>query len=198
MAHPTRQDLRHRLCRGLKQVGVAYVKCHNCTAKTLSNNIWTKFGFQILQSKWEMVSKVVENDRDKILWVFLIQTDQLAVVFQLDIVVQIWKKRSLKKIWGWKEEVEKMWEMKATLALLIISVAPTWRVVPTAHFFKETNILLDHLCCDYRTHLQCHGFDKLMQCHNIDFRQTCTHFLQDLIVVMRKSDHCIKADPKDS
>ena len=47
----------------------------------------TEYGLQSLKSKWEILPKVVENDRAKTLQDFQIQTDKQVMANQPDIVV---------------------------------------------------------------------------------------------------------------
>ncbi|XP_077138906.1 uncharacterized protein LOC143804564 [Ranitomeya variabilis] len=103
------------------------------------HSIWTK-------SRWETPEKVVENERDKILWDFKIQMDKQVFGYQPDIMIvdkdqktamiidvsvpsdsNIRKKEYEKqeKYQGLKGELNKMWKVKATVILAVLGALRT-------------------------------------------------------------------------
>ncbi len=123
------------------QAGSAYMERHNQVAVIVYRNICHEYGLEVPRSKWKTPPKVVENDRAKILWDFKIQTDKLVMANQPDIVLidkqqkkalvidvaipsdsNIRKKEheKLEKYQGLKEELEKMWKVRATVVPVVI------------------------------------------------------------------------------
>ncbi|TWW67366.1 hypothetical protein D4764_02G0004070 [Takifugu flavidus] len=121
--------------------GKAYMERHNQVAGIVYRKFCTKYGLEVPGSRWETPPKVVENKQAKILWDFQIQTDKMMVTNQPDIVMvdkhqktvvvidvaipsdsNIRKKEheKLEKYQGLKEEIERMWGMKATVVLVVI------------------------------------------------------------------------------
>ena len=102
-------------------------------------NICAEYGLEVPKSKWEMHPKVA---RAKILWHLQIQTDKkvmanlhdTVVVYELQKIVTVMidvaipsdrnikrkKHEKLQKYQGLKEEVEKMWELKAAVVPVVI------------------------------------------------------------------------------
>ncbi|TWW77705.1 hypothetical protein D4764_12G0010950 [Takifugu flavidus] len=112
-------------------------------------NICTEYGLEVPGARWETPPKGVENEQAKILWDFQTQTDKMVVANQPDIVVvdkhrktvvvidvaipsdsNIRKKEheKLEKYQGLKEEMERMWGMKATVVPVVIWTL--WAVTP--------------------------------------------------------------------
>ena len=104
-------------------------------------NICTEYGLEVPRSQWKTPPKVVENDQAKILWDFQIKTDKLVMANQPDIVLidkkqqkavvidivipsdsNIWRKdhEKIDIYQGLKEELEKMWGIKATVVPVVI------------------------------------------------------------------------------
>lgn len=121
--------------------GKAYLERHNQVAGIVYRNICTEYGLEVPRSRWETPPKVMENNRAKILWDFQIQTDKMVMANQPDIVVMdkqqktvvvvdvaipsdsnIRKKEQekLEKYQGLKEELEKMWGVKASVVPVVI------------------------------------------------------------------------------
>ncbi|TWW73493.1 hypothetical protein D4764_15G0008870 [Takifugu flavidus] len=119
--------------------GKAYMERHNQVAGIVYRNICTEYGLEVPGSRWETTPKVLENKQAKILWDFQIQTDKMVVANQPDVVVvdkhqktlvviaipsnsNIKKKQheKLEKYQGLKEEMERMWGMKATVVPVVI------------------------------------------------------------------------------
>ncbi|TWW62748.1 hypothetical protein D4764_04G0013950 [Takifugu flavidus] len=134
-------DVQH-ITAGCKMLaGKAYMERHNQVAGIVYRNICTKYGWEVPGSRWETPPKVVENKQAKILWDFQIQTDKMVVANQPDRVVvdkhrktvvvidvaipsdsNIRKKEheKLEKYQGLKEEMERMWGIKATVVPVVI------------------------------------------------------------------------------
>ncbi|TWW76591.1 hypothetical protein D4764_13G0012530 [Takifugu flavidus] len=121
--------------------GKAYMERHNQVAGIVYRNICTEYGLEVPGSRWETPPKVLENKQAKILWDFQIQTDKMVVANQPDTLVvgkhrktvgvidvaipsdsNIRKKEhaKLEKYQGLKEEMERMWGMKATVVPVVI------------------------------------------------------------------------------
>ncbi|TWW53461.1 uncharacterized protein LOC130519722 [Takifugu flavidus] len=148
--YQTRQDPRcgdapetvQHITAGCKMLaGKAYMERHNQVAGIVYRNICTEYGLEVPGTRWETPPKVVENEQAKILWDFQIQTDKMVVANQPDIVVvdkhqktvvvidvaipndgNIRKKEheKLEKYRGLKEEMERMWGMKAPVVPVVI------------------------------------------------------------------------------
>ncbi|XP_051911362.1 uncharacterized protein LOC127593748 [Hippocampus zosterae] len=149
----TRQDPMCRLCKeapetiqhitaGCKMLaGKAYMERHNQVAGIVYRNICAEYGLETPRSKWETPPKVVENNRAKILWDFLIQTDKMVMANQPDIVIidkgqrkavvvdvavpsdgNIRKKEheKLEKYQGLREELERAWKVKVTVVPVVV------------------------------------------------------------------------------
>ncbi|TWW69428.1 ATP-dependent Clp protease proteolytic subunit, mitochondrial [Takifugu flavidus] len=143
----TRQDPRCRLCgdapetvqhitAGCKMLaGKAYMERHNQVAGIVYRNICTEYGLEVPGSRWETPTKVLENKQAKILWDFQIQTHKMVVVNQPDIVVVDKHRKTVvvidvailsdsnirkKEHEKLKEEMERMWGMKATVVPVVI------------------------------------------------------------------------------
>ena len=121
--------------------GKAYMERHNQVASIVHRNICTEYGLEVPGSRWKTPPKVIQNDRAKILWDFQFQTDKLVMANQPDIVVvdkeqktvtvvdvaipsdsNIRKKehQKLEKYQGLREELEKMWGVKAKVVPVVI------------------------------------------------------------------------------
>ncbi|KAK7881151.1 hypothetical protein WMY93_029560 [Mugilogobius chulae] len=118
----------------LQGKGKVYMERHNQVAGIVYRNICAEYGLETPRSKWETPSKVVDNDRAKILWDFQIQTDRMVMANQPDIVVVDKEQRKavvvdvaipsdgnirrkehekLERYQGLREELEKAWKVKA-------------------------------------------------------------------------------------
>ncbi|TWW69232.1 hypothetical protein D4764_18G0000380 [Takifugu flavidus] len=113
--------------------GKAYMERHNQVAGIVYRNICTEYGLEVPGSRWETPPKVVENKQAKILWDFQIQTVKMVVVDKhrktvvvIDVAIpndsNIRKKehKKLEKYQGLKEEMERMWGMKAIVVPVVI------------------------------------------------------------------------------
>ena len=58
------------------QTGTAHMELHNQVVGIVYRNVYAEYGLEVPKSKWEIPTKVVENDRAKIRWDFRIQTDK--------------------------------------------------------------------------------------------------------------------------
>ncbi|TWW69265.1 COP9 signalosome complex subunit 1 [Takifugu flavidus] len=131
--------------------GKAYMERHNQVAGIVYRNICTEYGLEVPGSRWETPPKVLENEQAKILWDLQIQTEKMVVANQPDIVVvdkhqktvvvidvaipndsNIRKKehKKLEKYQGLKEEMERMWGMKAIVVPVVIGTLGEVQGVP--------------------------------------------------------------------
>ena len=104
-------------------------------------NICTENGLEVSRSEWKTPPKVVENDRAKIQWDLQIQTDNMVMVNQPDIVFSDKQQRKvvlidvaipcnsnirkkehdkLKKYQGLKEELEMMSGVETTVLPVVL------------------------------------------------------------------------------
>ena len=121
--------------------GKAYTARHNNVAGIMYRNICTEYGLDPPKSRWETPQTVVENNRAKVLWDFHIQTDRKVLANQPDIVIVDKQKKEaavievavpsdsnmrkkeykkLEKYRGMKEELERMWKLKAKVVPVVI------------------------------------------------------------------------------
>ncbi|TWW59309.1 hypothetical protein D4764_06G0008390 [Takifugu flavidus] len=129
----TRQDPRCRLCgdapetvqhitAGCKMLaGKAYMEWHNQVAGIVYRNICTEYGLEVPGTRWETPPKVVENEQAKILWDFHRKTVVVIdVAIPSDSNIRKKEHKKLEKYQGLKEEMERMWWMKATVVPVVI------------------------------------------------------------------------------
>ena len=69
------------------QAGEAYFERHNQGTGTVYRNIGDEYCLEVPGSKWATLPNVIENDQAKSLWDFQIQTDNMMMANQPDILV---------------------------------------------------------------------------------------------------------------
>lgn len=121
------------------QAGATYTERHNQVVGIVYRNTCWICGLDPSKTKWKILQKIVESNKEKILWDFSKQTqeDKQVVINQPDIVVdksqksvlidranrndrkkEYEKLEKLEEHRELKEELEKMWEVKPKVILV--------------------------------------------------------------------------------
>lgn len=121
------------------QAGATYTERHNQVVGIVYRNTCWICGLDPSKTKWKILQKIVESNKEKILWDFSKQTqeDKQVVINQPDIVVdksqksvlidranrndrkkEYEKLEKLEEHRELKEELDKMWEVKPKVILV--------------------------------------------------------------------------------